>query len=45
MKSCGNCVYRDLLITQEPCMRCKYDEYWEEDKDEDGNTSDDINMS
>lgn len=35
MKNCSNCVYRDLLITQEPCMNCKYTEYWEEDKQED----------
>lgn len=34
MKNCGNCVYRDLLITEEPCMECKYSEYWEEDEEE-----------
>ena len=35
MKNCGNCVYKDLLITEEPCMECKYNEYWEEDEDDD----------
>ena len=34
MKNCGNCVYKDLLITEEPCMECKYNEYWEEDKED-----------
>lgn len=29
MKNCGNCAYCDLLITEEPCMDCKYNENWE----------------
>ena len=40
MKNCGNCVYKDLLITEEPCMECKYSEYWEEDIDDSDNTND-----
>lgn len=40
MKNCGNCVYKDLLITEEPCMECKYSEYWEEDTDDSDNTND-----
>ena len=35
MKNCGNCVYKDLLITEEPCNECKYSEYWEEDNTDD----------
>lgn len=42
MKNCGNCVYKDLLITEEPCMECKYSEYWEEEDDPDN--TDDISL-
>ena len=35
MKTCSNCIYRDLLITQEPCMECKYSEYWEAAEEDD----------
>jgi hypothetical protein len=34
MRNCGNCVYKDLLITEEPCMRCRYTEYWEGDTED-----------
>lgn len=34
MRNCGNCVYKDLLITQEPCLECLYASNWEEDKEE-----------
>lgn len=40
MKNCSNCVYKDLLITQEPCMRCRYTEYWEADEDEENDNED-----
>lgn len=37
MRNCGNCIYCDLLITQEPCESCLYSSNWEldEDKEED----------
>ena len=35
MRNCGNCVYRDLLITEEPCDSCNYSSNWEEDTEED----------
>ena len=35
MKNCGNCIYKDYSIKENPCKECKYNEYWEEDKDED----------
>lgn len=42
MKTCGNCVYKDLLITQEPCLECLHGINWEpeeeqkEDEDNEG---------
>lgn len=36
MKTCANCVYRDLLITQEPCMNCIYGINWEGEEKDDG---------
>ena len=40
MKTCANCVYRDLLITEEPCMDCLYSTNWEgEDEDDSDNTN------
>lgn len=44
MRSCANCAYKDLLITEEPCMRCRYNEYWEadEDKEDEENVEDNI---
>lgn len=42
MKTCGNCAYKDLLITQEPCLECLYGINWEpeeeqkEDEDNEG---------
>lgn len=39
MKNCGNCVYRELLITEEPCMDCLYCSNWEEDKEDDEDVS------
>lgn len=37
MRNCGNCVYKDLLITEEPCMDCLYCMNWEGDEEEDDN--------
>lgn len=34
MRNCGNCCYKDLKITEEPCMRCRFNEYWEADDEE-----------
>ena len=34
MKTCSNCIYRDLLITQEPCMDCIYGINWEGEEEE-----------
>lgn len=34
MKTCGNCVYKDRLITEEPCMDCLYGINWEADEEE-----------
>lgn len=41
MRNCGNCVYKDLLITQEPCMDCLYCSNWEADEEEEDNGSED----
>ena len=32
MKNCGNCIYKDLSIKENPCRVCRYNEYFEEDK-------------
>lgn len=37
MKNCGNCIYKDLLITEEPCMDCLYCMNWEEDTEDEDN--------
>lgn len=39
MKTCANCVYRERLITEEPCLDCLYGLNWEadEDKEEEDN--------
>lgn len=34
MKNCSNCIHRDLLITQEPCMNCRFTECWEGEDNE-----------
>ena len=39
MRNCGNCVYRDLLITEEPCNSCIYSSNWEEDTEEENEDS------
>ena len=46
MKNCGNCAYCDLLITEEPCMNCKYTENWEpKEEDEYADSNPDTNRS
>ena len=35
IKNCCTCIHRDLLITQEPCIDCRFTENWKEDKQED----------
>lgn len=37
MRNCGNCVYKDLKITEEPCDSCNYSCNWEEDTEEEVN--------
>ena len=37
MRSCGNCIYKDLKITEEPCDSCYFMCNWEEDKEEEDN--------
>ena len=41
MKNCGNCLYCDLLITEEPCMDCLYSSNWEPKEEENENTNPD----
>lgn len=40
MKNCGNCVYCDLLITEEPCMDCLSSSNWESDEDKEDENED-----
>ena len=40
MRNCGNCVYKDININQEPCDSCLYLCNWEEDKEEEENEMD-----
>lgn len=40
MKNCGNCVYKYLLITQEPCMECLYCSNWEADEEQEEEDND-----
>lgn len=42
MKNCGNCVYKDLLITEEPCMDCLYSTNWEGEEEEDNNEAEEL---
>ena len=35
MRNCGNCVYKDLKITEKPCDSCNFMCNWEEDEEED----------
>ena len=37
MRNCGNCVYKDLLITEEPCMECYYNSNWEGETEDESN--------
>ena len=34
MKNCSNCKHRDKCITEEPCIDCRFTEYWEPAEDE-----------
>lgn len=34
MKNCYNCKHRDKRITEEPCINCRFTEYWEFDSEE-----------
>lgn len=40
MKNCGNCVYKDRLITEEPCMECLYCMNWEGETEDESTGSD-----
>ena len=37
MKTCANCVYRERLITEEPCLECLYGINWESDEEQEVN--------
>ena len=37
MRNCGNCVYKDLLITEDPCMDCLYCMNWEGEVEDESN--------
>ena len=39
MKNCGNCVYCDLLITEEPCRDCLYSSNWEPKEEDNENNN------
>lgn len=41
MRNCGNCVYKDLLFTQEPCMDCLYSSNWEADEEKEEDNGED----
>ena len=34
MKNCGNCVYKDISIKEEPCIECMYCSHWEAEEEE-----------
>lgn len=45
MRNCGNCVYKDLKITEEPCdscnFMCNFMCNWEKDEEEEVNEDQD----
>ena len=43
MKNCVNCIYCDLLITEEPCESCLYSSNWELDEDKEEDKDEDLN--
>ena len=40
MRNCGNCIYCDLLITEEPCMDCLYNSNWGGEADNESDRTD-----
>ena len=40
MKTCANCIYRERLVTEEPCLECLYDINWEGEDDQEDSDND-----
>lgn len=40
MRNCSNCVYKDISITQEPCIDCLYLSNWEPDEEQEDKDND-----
>lgn len=40
MRNCGNCLYKDRLKTEEPCLECMYSLNWEPEEDQEEEDND-----
>lgn len=45
MKNCSNCKHRNKYLTEDPCVVCRFIEYWEPDEESDLTEEDDENTN
>lgn len=44
MKNCSNCKHRNKYLTEEPCVICRFTEYWESEEPEEVEDNENTNQ-